>query len=89
MFVGSVLCVCGLVTASMAPTGTRQSPMMVINVPVTTGGKNFSSLMKIGAMRNVKTPATITAPVHVQQTGRAAAMGQPDRDDGGGHPRRM
>ncbi len=44
------------------PTGTRHNPMMVISVPVTTGGKNRSSLTKIGAIRNVKTPATITAP---------------------------
>ena len=36
--------------------------MMVISVPVTTGGKNRSSLMKIGAIRKVKMPATITAP---------------------------
>ena len=52
----------GWSTASIAPTGTRHRPMMVISVPVTTGGKNRSSLMKIGAIRNVKTPATITAP---------------------------
>ena len=62
MFVGSVSWVCGLVTASSAPTGTRHRPMIVMSVPVTTGGKYLSSLMNIGAMRNVKTPATITAP---------------------------
>jgi len=57
--------------------------MMVISVPVTTGGKNRSSLMKIGAIRNVKTPATITAPYNVEQAGSATTVGQPDRDDGG------
>ena len=36
--------------------------MMVITVPVTTGGKNRISLEKNGAMRKVNSPATITAP---------------------------
>ena len=62
MLVGSGSWVAGLVTASMAPTGTRARPMTVISVPVTTGGKNLSSLMKTGAMANAKMPATMTAP---------------------------
>ena len=36
--------------------------MMVITVPVTTGGKKRSSLPKYGATKNVKRPATMTAP---------------------------
>ena len=55
--------------------------MMVISVPVTTGGKNRSSLMKIGAIRKVKTPGDDHRAVDVEQARRAAAVGQPDRDD--------
>ena len=36
--------------------------MIVITEPVTTGGKKRISLLKHGAMTNVKRPATITAP---------------------------
>ena len=48
--------------ASAAATGSSAMPMMVITVPVTTGGKNRISLEKNGAMRKVNSPATITAP---------------------------
>ena len=43
-------------------TGINDTPMMVITEPVTTGGKNRSSLLKYGAANTVSTPATITAP---------------------------
>ena len=43
-------------------TFTAVSPMIVITDPVTTGGKKRISLLKNGAMRNVKMPATITEP---------------------------
>ena len=36
--------------------------MIVMTVPVTTGGKNRISLEKNGAMKKVNSPATITAP---------------------------
>ena len=36
--------------------------MIVMTVPVTTGGKKRISLEKYGAMRKVNRPATITAP---------------------------
>ena len=36
--------------------------MMVMTVPVTTGGKKRISLLKKGAMKKVKSPATMTAP---------------------------
>ena len=45
-----------------AATGSSAMPMMVITVPVTTGGKNRISLAKYGAMKKVNSPATITAP---------------------------
>ena len=37
-------------------------PMMVMTVPVTTGGKNRINFAKYGAMKKVNSPATITAP---------------------------
>ena len=43
-------------------TFTAVSPMIVITVPVTTGGKNRISRLKNGATKNVNSPATITAP---------------------------
>ena len=48
--------------ASAAATGSSARPMIVITDPVTTGGKKRISLLKNGAMRNVKMPATITEP---------------------------
>ena len=56
---------CGLLpppTTSSAATGSSAMPMIVITVPVTTGGKNRISRLKNGATRNVNSPATITAP---------------------------
>ena len=37
-------------------------PMIVITVPVTTGGKNRISRLKKGAIKKVASPATSTAP---------------------------
>ena len=47
---------------SLAATGSSAMPMMRMTVPVTTGGKKRSSFAKYGAIRNVNSPATITAP---------------------------
>jgi hypothetical protein len=49
-------------TASSAATGSSARPMIVITVPVTTGGKKRISFENHGAMRNVNSPATITEP---------------------------
>ena len=48
--------------AAARPTGSSVMPMTVITVPVTTGGNSRSRREKYGAIRNVTTPATITAP---------------------------
>ena len=37
--------------ASKAATGIKVIPMMVMTVPVTTGGKNLTSCAKNGALR--------------------------------------
>ena len=43
-------------------TGNSDIPMRVMTQPVTTGGKNRTTLAKKGAIRKPKRPATITAP---------------------------
>ncbi len=48
--------------ASNAATGISVTPMIVITVPVTTGGKNRTSWEKYGARNSVTRPATMTAP---------------------------
>ena len=48
--------------AQRIATGSSETPMMVITVPVTTGGKKRSSREKKGAAITVKIPAAITAP---------------------------
>ena len=45
-----------------AATGMRDSPMTVMMLPVTTGGKNSTICEKNGAMTRPITPAAITAP---------------------------
>jgi len=47
---------------SRAATDSRTMPMMVMTVPVTTGGNSRMSRAKKGATRKAKTPATMTAP---------------------------
>ena len=47
---------------SWAATASRVTPMMVITVPVTIGGKNRMIFAKNGASRNAKIPPTMTAP---------------------------
>ncbi len=37
-------------------------PMIVMTLPITTGGKNRMSRLRYGAMGKVNRPATITAP---------------------------
>ena len=49
-------------TASAAATGSSAMPMIVMTMPVTTGGKNRISLAKYGATKNVNSPATMTEP---------------------------
>lgn len=56
---------CGLRVASPIPTGSSDTPMMVITEPVTTGGKNRMSRAKNGAIRKVNAPAAMTAPYTV------------------------
>ena len=51
-------------------------PMMVMTVPVTTGGKNRISLAKYGAMKKVNSPATMHRAVDVEQALGAAAVRQ-------------
>jgi hypothetical protein len=48
--------------ASWAATDSSTMPMMVMTVPVTTGGNSRISRAKKGATRKVKIPATMTAP---------------------------
>ena len=49
-------------SAQRMATGSREIPMTVITVPVTTGGKNRSSLVKNGEIRKAMAPATMRAP---------------------------
>ena len=53
---------CGLRTASPMPTGSSDTPMIVMTEPVTIGGKKRMRRAKNGAMRKVKAPAAMTAP---------------------------
>ncbi len=48
--------------AQPTPTRIKRMPMMAMMVPVTTGGKNRSSLLTMGAMRMDTTPAPMMAP---------------------------
>ena len=48
--------------AQSAVTGKSETPMIVITTPVTTGGKNLSSLAKNGAMMMPMAPEASTAP---------------------------
>lgn len=52
-------------------TGMSETPMRVMTVPVTTGGKNRTSLLKKGAAMKPSTPATMTAP---KMIGRASFL---------------
>lgn len=48
--------------AQRMATGSSEMPMMVITVPVTTSGKNRSSRVKTGAIRNPARPEISRAP---------------------------
>ena len=48
--------------AQPAATGISDSPMIKITVPVTSGGKNLSSLANTGASSIMKMPEAITEP---------------------------
>ncbi len=48
--------------AQLPATGIRETPMIRMTVPVTSGGKNRSSFPKTGASRMIASPATITEP---------------------------
>ena len=43
-------------------TGSKDTPIIVTTVPVTTSGKNFRNFPKKGATRNTNSPAIRTAP---------------------------
>ena len=47
------------------PTGIKVKPIVVIKVPVTTGGKSLLILEKTPAMRKTKPPATMIDPYMV------------------------
>lgn len=49
-------------SAHRIATGSSDTPMTVMTVPVTTGGKNRSSLVKNGAISSAMAPATMSAP---------------------------
>ena len=56
---------CGLPTPppiQLTATGMRLIPMIVIIVPVTTGGKSRIKRLKNGATKKVKIPAMMMAP---------------------------
>ena len=46
----------------LTATGIKLIPIIVMIVPVTTGGNRRIKRLKNGATRNVKIPATIIAP---------------------------
>ncbi|MNG30654.1 hypothetical protein D3C84_1163090 [compost metagenome] len=46
----------------MAAAGISEMPMMVIRLPITTGGKKRSKRLNTGARKRVMAPAAITAP---------------------------
>ena len=48
--------------AQPAATGISDRPMIKITVPVTSGGKNLSSLANTGASNIMKMPEAITDP---------------------------
>ncbi|MNC53313.1 hypothetical protein D3C75_1027100 [compost metagenome] len=48
--------------SQMAAAGISEIPMMVIRLPITTGGKKRSSRLNSGARPMVMAPAAITAP---------------------------
>ena len=48
--------------AQPAATGISDRPMIKITVPVTSGGKNFSSFAKTGASNIMNRPEAITDP---------------------------
>lgn len=48
--------------AHLPATGSSDTPMIRITVPVTSGGKNRSSRPKTGASSTIARPATMTAP---------------------------
>jgi hypothetical protein len=50
------------ITMSFAATGSSAMPMIRMTLPVTTGGKNFTSFENEPATRKVKMPATMTEP---------------------------
>ena len=51
----------GLSAAQMAAAGINEMPMMVIRLPITTGGKKRSSRLVTGAASAVMAPPAITA----------------------------
>ena len=48
--------------AQRIATGSSEIPMTVMTTPVTTSGKNRSSMVKNGAIKKATMPATMTAP---------------------------
>ena len=48
--------------AQFTATGSSEMPMIVITVPVTSGGKNRSSRPHSGDSAIISSPETITAP---------------------------
>lgn len=48
--------------AQLPATGSSETPMIRMTVPVTSGGKKRSSLPKTGASNTIASPATITEP---------------------------
>src|SRR5918997_1274694 len=71
--------------AQVTATGKRETPIMVMIDPVTTGGKKRSRREKYGLTRKVMTPATITDPYMavspaacpIQDIGVTAVKGTP------------
>ena len=60
--------------AQLIPTCNSVMPMAVMIVPVTTGGKNRSILLKNGAISTVNRPDAMTAPRMVGSPVPALAM---------------
>ncbi len=67
--------------AQRMATGSSDTPITVMTVPVTTSGKKRSRLVKTGAMRNATVPATIRAPKTASSPSVPPFVGA-DRQDG-------
>ena len=70
----TVVVIVGLPRIQRSATGNSERPMIVMMQPVTTGGKNRTTLAKIGAMRKPNSPATITAPKMVARRALESPM---------------